>query len=145
MKAGRLANYRCRTRSITDQVLRPGRSRPSFYTAWPPKPTFACDPGKFGERSFETAPSFLYWLPRIPRCGRVNLRTYHVWGKRDAGIFFSRRTRSGRAAALGPRRERAGVPAGFDDREPAGGHGTQASGAPGWARPVGSVRVAQPL
>src|SRR5271169_1180443 len=87
----------------------------------------------------------LYWLPRIPRCGRVNLRTYHVWGKRDAGIFFSRRTRSGRAAALGPRRERAGVPAGFDDREPAGGHGTQASGAPGWARPVGSVRVAQPL
>jgi hypothetical protein len=35
MEVGRLANYSSRTRSITDQILRPGLSRPSFYTAWP--------------------------------------------------------------------------------------------------------------
>jgi hypothetical protein len=33
MEVGRIANYRCSTRSITDHVLRPGRSGPSFYTA----------------------------------------------------------------------------------------------------------------
>jgi hypothetical protein len=35
MEAGRLANYRCRTRSIPDQVLRPGRSRSSFTRPGP--------------------------------------------------------------------------------------------------------------
>ena len=33
MEADRFANYRCQARSITDQVLRPDRSRPSFHTS----------------------------------------------------------------------------------------------------------------
>jgi transposase len=37
-------------------------------------------------------------------------------GVDDASILFSQRTGGGRAAALGTRRERSGVPAGSDDR-----------------------------
>jgi len=52
MEVGRIANYRCSTRSMTDQVLRPGRSRPSFYTASPltghwPAPTGTAQAGGF--------------------------------------------------------------------------------------------------
>src|SRR5580692_9903774 len=39
----------------------------------------------------------------------------------DACILLSQRTGRGRAAALGATRERAGLPAGFDDREPLDG------------------------
>src|ERR1700737_4493039 len=65
----------------------------------------------------------LYRLPVIPRYGRVDRQAYHVWGMDDAGILLSQRTGGGRAAALGATRERAGLPAGFDDREPARGDG----------------------
>src|SRR5438045_524708 len=61
----------------------------------------------------------LYRLPAIPRYGRVTRQAYHVWGMDDAGILLSQRTGGGRAAAFGAPRERAGLPAGFDDREPA--------------------------
>jgi peptide/nickel transport system substrate-binding protein len=71
----------------------------------------------------DARPDILYRLPGIPRCGRVIRRAYHVWGMDDAGILLSQRTGRGRAAALGATRERAGLPAGFDDREPARGDG----------------------
>ena len=41
----------------------------------------------------------------------------------DASILLSQRTGGGRAAAFGTARERAGVPAGSDDREHARGDG----------------------
>src|ERR1700720_2715507 len=65
----------------------------------------------------------LYRLPVIPRCGRVDRQAHHVWGMDDAGILLSQRTWSGRAAALGTTRERAGLPAGSADREHARGDG----------------------
>src|SRR5205823_7925343 len=65
----------------------------------------------------------LYRLPVIPRCGRVDRQAYHVWGIDNANILLSQRTGGGRAAALGPTRERACLPAGSDDREPARGDG----------------------
>src|SRR5260370_42249723 len=34
-------------------------------------------------------PIVLYWLPVIPRCGRVIRQTYHVWGMDNAGLFLS--------------------------------------------------------
>jgi hypothetical protein len=64
-----------------------------------------------------------YRLPVIPRCGRVIMEAYHVWGMDDGSTLFSQRTGGGRAAALGAPRERACVPAGSDDREHAGGDG----------------------
>src|SRR3984893_18087171 len=69
------------------------------------------------------SPGLLYRLPVIPRCGRVIRQAYHVWGIDDASILFSQRTGGGRTAALGATRERAGLPAGFDDREPPRGDG----------------------
>src|SRR5580692_10829388 len=65
----------------------------------------------------------LYRLPGIPRCGRVIRQAYHVWGIGDASILFSQRTGGGGAAAPGTARERACLPAGSDDREPARGDG----------------------
>ena len=65
----------------------------------------------------------LYRLPMFPRCGRVVTQGYHVWGIDDAGLLLSQRTGGGGAAALGPRRERACVPAGSNDRQPARGDG----------------------
>ncbi len=65
----------------------------------------------------------LYRLPVISICGRVIRQAYHVWGVDDAGILLSQRTGGGRAAALGTTRERAGLPAGSDDREHARGDG----------------------
>src|SRR5271167_3988237 len=76
-------------------------------------------------RSYEVplAPCILYRLPVIPRCGRVIRQVYHVWGIDDAGILFSQRTGGGRAAPVGTARERACVPTGSDDRQPARGDG----------------------
>jgi peptide/nickel transport system substrate-binding protein len=65
----------------------------------------------------------LYRLPVIPRCGRVNRRAYHVWGRDDAGLLFSQRTGGGRVAALGTTRERACLPAGSNDCQHARGDG----------------------
>src|SRR6266404_1479230 len=65
----------------------------------------------------------LYRLPVISICGRVIRQAYHVWGMGDAGILFSQRTGGGRAAVLGTTRERAGLPAGSDDRQHARGDG----------------------
>src|ERR1700719_2841553 len=81
----------------------------------------------------------LYRLPVIPRCGRVGRQAHHVWGMDDAGIFLSQRTGGGRAAAFGTRRERACLPAGSDDRQPARGDGARGSGAAGGAEPVGGL------
>ena len=65
----------------------------------------------------------LYRLPVISICGRVIRQAYHVWGMGDAGILFSQRTGGGQAAVLGTTRERAGLPAGSDDRQHARGDG----------------------
>ena len=46
------------------------------------------------------------------------------------------------AAARGTRRERAGLPAGSDDREHARGDGAWGGGAAGWAEPVSGLRLA---
>src|ERR1700745_3628760 len=67
--------------------------------------------------------TLLYGLPGLPRCGRVIRQAYHVWGIGDASILFSQRTGGGGAAAPGTARERACLPAGSDDREPARGDG----------------------
>src|SRR6266478_5367989 len=78
-----------------------------------------------GIRVFYETPAIglLYGLPGIPRCGRVIRQAYHVWGIGDASVLLSQRTGGGGAAALGTRRERAGLPASPDDREHARGDG----------------------
>src|ERR1700730_12471744 len=81
-------------------------------------------------------------LPGIPRCGRVIRQAYHVWGVGDASILFSQRTGGGRAAAPGTARERACLPAGSDDREPARGDGAGGGAGAGWAEPVSGLRMA---
>src|SRR5206468_12011535 len=59
----------------------------------------------------------LYGLPVVPRCGRVIMQAYHVWGMDNAGILLPQRTGSGRASASGTTRKWACVPAGSDDRQ----------------------------
>src|SRR4051812_29334590 len=86
--------------------------------------------------------SVLYGLPVVPRCGRVIMQAYHVWGMDNAGILLPQRTGSGRASASGTTRKRACVPAGSDDRQHARGDGARGRGAAGRAEPIGGLRVA---
>ena len=58
---------------------------------------------------FRCSPDMVEWLGKRTMFGGID----------DAGLLLSQRTGCGGAAALSPRRERACVPAGSDDRQPA--------------------------
>ena len=73
-----------------------------------PTPKFDAFP-KTTNTGFRCSPDMVEWLGKRTMFGGID----------DAGLLLSQRTGCGGAAALSPRRERACVPAGSGDRQPA--------------------------